>query len=128
MHIPNTNEAYYNKSLILINYLLYLLFLYWCMHFLYHTHTHYNIYNYTTYTNQLYNNNNNVNENQIPLMFGVKCQIIKGNQEQVENMKTSSTSLDLIVQMMLINTPKRKKCIDNLHSMNKYMIVNSLHY
>ena len=53
----------------------------------------------------------------------------KRKSRAIKIMKTSSTSLDLIVQMMLINTPKRKKnCADNFHSMNKYMIVNSLHY
>ena len=31
-------------------------------------------------------------------MFGVKSQITEGNQEQVEDIKTSSISLDLIIQ------------------------------
>ena len=43
-------------------------------------------------------------------------------------MKTSSISLDMIVQMTLINTPKKEHCLDNLHSMNEHMIVNSLYY
>ena len=43
-----------------------------------------------------------------PLMFGVKCQVTESNQEQVENMKTSIISLDLIIQMTLMNTPKKE--------------------
>ena len=42
------------------------------------------------------------------LMFGVKCQVTESNQGQVENMKTSIISLDLIIQMTLMNTPKKE--------------------
>ena len=48
-----------------------------------------------------------------PLKFGVKCQVTEENQEQVEDMKTSNISLDLIVEMTLMNTPIKEHCLDN---------------
>ena len=55
-------------------------------------------------------------------MFGVKCQITEGDQEQVEDIDTSSIPLNIIIQMTLMNTPKKEHClaIDNLHSMNEH--------
>ena len=54
------------------------------------------------------------------LNFVVVCEITEGSQEQVENMKTSSISLDLIIQMILMNTSKKEHCLDNLHSMSEH--------
>ena len=62
-----------------------------------------------------------------PLMLVVKCQVIEGNYKHVEDMKTSSISLELMIQMTLMNIPKKKHSLDNIHSMNEHMIVNSLH-
>ena len=55
-------------------------------------------------------------------MFGVKCLVKEGNQEQVEDINTSSISLNIIIQMTLMNTPKKEQClaIDNLHSINEH--------
>ena len=40
-----------------------------------------------------------------PLMFVIKRQVIEGNHEQIEDMKTSNILLYLIIQMTLINIP-----------------------
>ena len=47
---------------------------------------------------------------------------MSSNRRQVEDMKTSSILLDLIIQMTL---PIREHCLDNFQSMNEHIIVNS---
>ena len=41
-------------------------------------------------------------------LIAVRCQVIEGIKEQVEDMKTSSISLDILIQIALMNTPKKE--------------------
>ena len=76
-HCIIRHQTINTKSLVLISH--------WSMDLWYHRNSHYSIYDYTNYNNQLYNNSNNVKENQIQnlLKFVEICQVTEGNQEQV---------------------------------------------
>ena len=88
------------------------------------------MYNYTIYTNQLYNKTLILRRTKFnaPLIYAVKCQVIDWNQEQVEDMKILNISLDLIIQLTLMNTPKKEHYYNNLHSMNEHITISSLYY
>ena len=63
-----------------------------------------------------------------PLSVAVKCQVIEWNQEQVKDMKILNISLDLIIQLTVMNTPKKEHYHNNVHSVNEHITINSLYY